>query len=208
MKEAVEGVIKFTLDHEVGEAPPADLTTPLRAWFRVLRRLELLGRDPHRYQGYAYGNLSRRHGETFVITCSQTGGREDLHSGDFSRVLNWSLDANRLVSSGPCPPSSEALTHAALYEQVPACHFVFHVHSSAIWQNMESLGIPATDPEAEYGTPEMAEATTRLLEEMGHPGSGILGMGGHQDGILAWGETAETAGATLVALLARAYAVE
>ncbi len=199
-----EGVIKFRLEHHPDPPPEAGLTAPLRAWFRVLRRLELLGRRPDRYLGYAYGNLSRRDGSGFLITCTQTSGQERLNPDQFSRVEAWRIDANRLSSSGPCKPSSEALTHAIVYEQIPACRFVYHIHSPEIWRNMEVLELPVTDPAAEYGTPEMAVATAQILEQMGRPASGALGMGGHEDGILSWGETADAAGSLLVSLLARA----
>ncbi len=204
MTKETEGVIKFRLDHRPGPAPEATLTAPLRAWFRVLRRLELLGQRPDRYLGYAYGNLSRRDGSGFLVTCTQTSGQERLEPDQFSRVEAWNIAANRLRASGPCKPSSEALTHAIVYQRIPAARFVFHVHSPEIWRNMEALALPVTDPTAEYGTPEMAAATEAVLAGMGLPASGALGMGGHEDGILSWGETAEEAGGLLVSLLARA----
>ncbi len=204
MKEATEGVIKFTLDHEVGEAPPAELTAPLRAWFHILRRLDLLGRDPARYLGYAYGNLSRRQGNGFLITCTQTSGQDRLAPEQFTRVTGRNLEANRVHSLGPCRPSSEALTHAVVYETVPAAHFVFHVHSPEIWSRTEALALPGTDPAAEYGTPQMALATVAVLKNMGCPTQGLLSMGRHEDGIVAWGKTAGEAGCLLVSALAQA----
>ena len=204
MKEATEGVIKFTLDHEVGEAPPAELTAPLRAWFRILRRLDLLGRDPARYLGYAYGNLSRRQESGFLITCTQTSGQDRLAPEQFAQVTGWNLEANRVHSLGPCRPSSEALTHAMVYEAVPECGFVFHVHSPEIWSQAKALPLPVTDPAAEYGTPQMALATVEVLNGTGCPARGLLSMGGHEDGIVAWGKTAKAAGSLLVSALAQA----
>jgi|AMFO01.1.fsa_nt_gi Ribulose-5-phosphate 4-epimerase and related epimerases and aldolases len=208
MKATGEGVIKFRLHHEQGPPPDGAATAHLRAWFLVCRQLELLGQDPARYEGYAYGNLSCRHGGGFLVTCTQTGGKERLEAVDFSQVLAWDLAANRLHSRGPCRPSSEALTHAVIYETLPACRFVFHAHSPHVWRRAEALELPVTDPAAEYGTPEMAEATVAVLEATGHPSTGLLAMGGHEDGIVAWGETAGEAGGLLVTTLARALAME
>jgi len=206
MKGATEGVIKFTLDHEVGEAPPAQLTAPLRAWFQILRSLELLGRRSDRYEGFAYGNLSHRTGEGLLVTCTQTSGRRQLETGDFTLVSAWSLAEYRLHSIGPCSPSSETLTHAMVYDEVPEAHWVFHVHSPEIWQAAPELGMPVTDPGAEYGTPAMARAVAGALEDMGRPTQGVLSMGGHEDGILAWGTTAGETGCRLLDALAAALA--
>ncbi len=203
-KREAEGVIRFRLDHQPGGPAEAVVTAPLRAWFVVLRRLALLGRDPARYLGYAYGNLSRKVEKGFWITCTQTAGRHTLAPDHFTRVSGWDLAANRLRAQGPCRPSSEALTHAVVYEAAPSARFVFHVHSPTIWCQAEALGLAVTDPNAEYGTPAMAEETLRIIAGMGRPGTGALSMGGHEDGILAWGETAEAAGTRLVALLAAA----
>jgi len=204
MKEAAEGVVKFTVDHGVGAAPRASRSAPLRAWFRILRRLELLGRRADRYEGFAYGNLSRRTGDGLLVTCTQTSGRQRLAPEDFTRVTHWSIAGNRLRSTGPCRPSSETLTHAMVYDQVPAAHWVFHVHSPEIWQNAAGLGLPVTDPGAEYGTPAMARAVAATLESLGQPATGILAMGGHEDGIVAWGATADEAGCRLLTALAHA----
>ena len=207
MNASAEGVIKFHLEMAPGPPPPAELSASLRAWFRILRRLELLGQNPDRYLGYAYGNLSRRIGEGFIVTCTQTSGRTALTPADFTQVNGWDLTANRLAAQGPCKPSSEALTHAVIFETIPACRFVFHVHSPEIWQNMATLGLAVTDPAAEYGTPEMAEATIEQLDRLGRPSQGVLGMGGHEDGIIAWGTSAEEAGGLLTGLLGRALAL-
>jgi hypothetical protein len=50
----------------------------------------------------------------------------------------------------------------------------------------------------------MALEVQRLYRESTLSGTGILAMGGHQDGVLAFGGTAGEAGETLVRYLARA----
>ena len=206
MKQPEEGVIKFRFDHEPGAAPEESTTAPLRAWFRILRRLELVGQDPARYQGAAWGNLSRRLGSGFVVTCSQTSGRRALEADHFATVEKWWPERNRLRSRGPCPPSSESLTHAMLYDEIPRANWVFHAHTPLIWRRAEALGLPVTDPAAEYGTPEMADAVRAVVAGLGRPSSGLLSMGGHEDGVLAWGGRAEEAGCRLMEALAAALA--
>ena len=66
------------------------------------------------------------------------------------------------------------------------------------------LDIPTTDSSAECGTLEMFYIVRRLLEKQENYQKGILAMGGHIDGILTWGNTADEAGFNLLALLARA----
>jgi ribulose-5-phosphate 4-epimerase/fuculose-1-phosphate aldolase len=203
MNQQAEGVIKFHLKHEEGPAPSMEETSGLRAWFRILHRLDLLGRDPQRYLGYAYGNISQRDGDGFLISCTQTSGREQLTPQNFSRVTDFDIQANWLRSHGPCPPSSEAMTHGAVYGARPEVGAVFHVHSPDIWQQAGKLGLPKTDSSIEYGTPEMAQAVGELLDR---EAPRIFSMGGHEDGIVAWGESAEEAGSALLRVFARSLA--
>jgi hypothetical protein len=56
---------------------------------------------------------------------------------------------------------------------------------------------------ARYGTPEMAREVIRLLEDEGHPKSGVFIMLGHEEGIVAFGRSAEEAGDALLSSLSR-----
>ncbi len=107
MNHSAEGVIRFDLTHTKTPALPVEDTAGLRAWFIILRQLELLGQDPGRYLGYAYGNISTRTQGGFVISCTQTSGKTALQQEDFALVTGFDTPSNRLVSEGPCPPSSE-----------------------------------------------------------------------------------------------------
>ncbi len=202
MNHAGEGVIKFNLQHTQAPALPVEETTELRAWFRILHQTELVGQEPDRYLGFAYGNISRKTTAGFIISCTQTSGKNALLADDFSLVTGFDISTNQLQSKGPCPPSSEAMTHGAVYQAVSAAGAVFHAHSPIIWKQTRPLVIPETDPSIEYGTPEMAQAITELLEE--NPDARLFSMGGHEDGIIAWGKTPEQAGVSLIQHLARA----
>lgn len=203
MNHSAEGVIRFDLTHTKTPALPVEDTAGLRAWFTILRQLELLGQNPGRYLGYAYGNISRRTEGGFVISCTQTSGKAALQQEDFALVTGFDTRSNRLVSEGPCPPSSEAMTHGAVYQALPRGGAVFHVHSPIIWQHARTLGLPETDPAIEYGTPEMAEAVSALLE--GNKPDRIFSMGGHEDGIITCAGNTEKAGMLLIKTLAEAY---
>jgi len=79
-QENHEGVIKFHLDFREGPAPAERLLLELNAWRARFLELGLIGQDPERYEGYGFGNLSRRlpgQGENaFLISGTQTGHLE------------------------------------------------------------------------------------------------------------------------------------
>jgi hypothetical protein len=200
-----EGVVKYQLDFRPGPAPQDPRLPELQAWQQICHRLGLVGQDPARYDGLAYGNLSLRlAGGQFLISGTQTGGKPKVQAGDYARVEHCDIDANRVSASGPLPPSSEALTHAAVYRGDPAIGCVMHGHSPEIWSRAAALGLPATDPAAAYGTPAMAHEVARLLAGPRPAPSGVFMMAGHQDGVVAFGADPEGAGTALIAVLARA----
>ena len=199
-----EGVIKFELRHRPGPLPPGGGTDAIRQWFGICRALDLIGRDPARYQGAAYGNISQRAETGFLITSTQTGGQETLAPDDIAWVREADVAANRIVSQGPARPSSESLTHGQIYALAPRAGFVIHVHSPLLWRRAGGLGLPATAPDAAYGTPAMAREVERLLDQTSDNEAGAFGMGGHQDGIVVFGPTPEQAGLRLLRLYRRA----
>ena len=215
-----EGVIRFESVHEPGpleERRLGETARVLMAWREILVRLALLGQDPARYAGAGYGNLSARIGpfgdsprgrRRFLVTGSQTGERRYLTLADFCVVEEYDPTRNRVRSTGPVPPSSEALTHGALYDIAPAARVVIHVHAPEVWRRARDLGIPATRPSALNGTPELALEVQRLCREGVAASLGILVMGGHPDGVLAFGASADEAGGILLRQLARALALE
>lgn len=215
-REAVpqqEGVIKFQLDF--AEAPPAsgEQIVEINAWRRILCRLGMIGRDPDRYGGYAFGNISRRLPEAgplcrFLVSGTQTGGLDELGPEHYAEVLDCDVDANRLSARGPIRPSSEALTHAAVYVRDRQIRFVMHAHCPEIWRRAGDLSVPTTSPQAAYGTPEMAAEVARLFKYSDVRQRGIFAMGGHEDGVVSFGASAGQAGEALVDCLARALVMD
>ncbi|HET8700845.1 MAG TPA: class II aldolase/adducin family protein, partial [Nitrococcus sp.] len=111
---------------------------------------------------------------------------------------------NRIAAAGPIQPSSEALTHGAIYAVAPDITYVFHTHCPAIWQHARALGIELTAADVPYGTPEMASEVQRLLAVSDVRRRGAFAMGGHEDGVISFGPSIEAAGCAMVSLLARA----
>lgn len=208
-----EGVIKFDLEFTPAAPLSVAELASLIAWRRILHLLQLIGRDPRRYGGLGYGNISRRlppleappERRRFVVSGTQTGGLPELGPEHFAVVQECRLTLNRVVAQGPLRPSAEALTHGALYAVDPQIGFVMHVHSPELWHNAASLGLPVTKEGASYGSPEMAGEVKRLLTDTVAARMGIFAMGGHEDGIFVFGVSAEEAGSTLLRHLARAF---
>jgi ribulose-5-phosphate 4-epimerase/fuculose-1-phosphate aldolase len=204
-----EGVIKYDLRYTYTppETPPP--LAALNAWRSRLWRLQLIGRQAGRYGGIGYGNVSCRTGplnapeghRQFIISGSQTGQLAQLHARHYSVVTGWDLQLNRVIAQGPIRPSSESLTHGMLYDQDDDVRVIFHVHSPAIWQASSRLGLQHTDPAAAYGTPEMAGEVARLFREADVKQTRIFTMGGHEDGVIAFGTDPQAAGTVLVETL-------
>lgn len=210
-----DGVIQFELDHRhrAVEGTGVDrASAELTAWRDILRRTGLIGQAPERYDGYAWGNLSVRVGpatagrgrRAFLITGSQTSGLSDFGMGDCALVERWDTSANRVTSRGRSQPSSEALSHAAVYDSAPHVRAVDHAHSPVLWQAARSLRLPSTDRSAATGTPAMARAIEQCWRSGVFAERRILTMGGHEDGVLTCGRTVEEAGLALLKWLARA----
>lgn len=204
MTNKQEGVIKFKLDFKSEDIVTLDMVADLNVWRKKLFELKLIGQDPSLYGGYGYGNISRRLKQAenvFVITGSQTSHLPELKSEHYALVLESHVNENRLLAKGLTKPSSEALTHASIYIADSGINYVFHVHNAAIWEQAKKLKIPKTASDVTYGTPEMALEIQRLFNSGAINSTNILVMGGHEDGVIAFGRTAEQAGQSLINIL-------
>lgn len=211
-----EGVIKFSCQHDervLREGEHGALARELGAWRRILAQSQLIGQDPKRYGGAGFGNLSGRltppslprGRRRFLISGTQTGGLETLGLRGLCAVEEYDLRSNQVRSAGPVLPSSESMTHAAIYDLSPAIRYVFHVHCPQIWTQAERLRLPCTDTAVAYGTQEMAREVQRLYRSTSLSERRVLAMGGHQDGVIAFGHRACDAGLAVVRELALAY---
>ena len=199
-----DGVTKFVATFHHAPPPAPALLTELIHWRQQLISLSVLGQDPARYDGVGFGNVSCRHPgrpNAFIITGTQTGGMATLSPRDFAVVTAWDWAANTLTAEGGRPPSSEALTHAALYSAAPGICWVLHGHAPALWHSAERHGIPTTPANVAFGTPEMAAGVAALVANRDGRGlglPGLLAMGGHEDGVIAYGATAASTGELMV----------
>jgi ribulose-5-phosphate 4-epimerase/fuculose-1-phosphate aldolase len=207
-----EGIIKFDLDYTPAPAPDAADLAEINHWRDVLYARRLIGQDPQRYGGYGYGNISRRLPpfdapptlRRFVISGTQTGNLSELAPEHYAVVVVCEPDSNHIVAEGPIRPSSESLTHGTVYDLDADLRWVLHVHSPEIWTHARSLGLPVTDPAVPYGCPEMAAEVRRLFAETDVAMRRVFAMGGHEDGIVAFGKTPEAAADALLTCLDRA----
>lgn len=203
-----EGVIQYRLEHQWHALNNSLELRPLMAWRDILYKLELIGQHPERYDGLGYGNLSQRCPDAvaeFIISGTQTGHLPQLCSADFASVLYTAFRDNHIIATGLAQPSSEALTHAAVYQAQPAIQAVVHVHAPLIWRLTAALELAAIPASATYGSVNMAGAVYDLLQQQ--PDCRIFSMLGHEDGIVACGEDLDAACLLLIQTLARALAL-
>ena len=199
-----EGVVKYRLHHEPGSPLDASDLADLIRWHAQCWDLGVVGRDPRRYGGYAFGNISVRQGSGFIISGTQTGGREQLTAADYARILECDPGDNQVRSQGPAKPSSETLTHGEIYAAQPHIQAIIHGHAPVLWSQARDLGLPITAPDAACGTPEMAAEVRRIVQALG--ADGLLIMGGHEDGVIAYGKDLDATGARFWEALEKAKA--
>ena len=199
-----EGIIQYRLEYLPGGLPPGFNPDPLLAAFARCRKSGLIGQDPGRCAGFAYGNISQRAKPGFVISGTQTGGLRQLSPSQLAWVIAFDTAQNTLRATGPARPSSEAMSHGEVYRAAPGVDAVIHVHSPELWRDAGRLGLPITDPAAGYGTPAMAREVHHLLAA--EPDEGLIAMGGHEDGMIAYAAGMERATRLLFDALARVSA--
>jgi ribulose-5-phosphate 4-epimerase/fuculose-1-phosphate aldolase len=190
-----EGVIKFKLTLKRGPAPEQPLVIALEKWRALFYKLGLIGEYPNEKIGF--GNLSSRLDKAFIITGSQTGHLPHLQPHHYTKVTACDLKKGSVTAAGLIPPSSESLTHFAIYEANASVNYVFHVHHQKLWNLMIAGDYDAIPESVGYGTTEMARAAQKLMQDRSN---GIFVMKGHEDGVIAYGTTAEEAGRNILEL--------
>jgi len=189
----VSEYIKFSCERVAAEITSFEGLAELNAHRRKLRQLGLIGVDPN---GIGFGNLSVRDGATdnFYITGSATGGRRELALADCAKVVACDFERNCVRYEGSALPSSESLSHAAIYKSDVTAGAVIHCHDSKLWAAVLNEA-PTTSKAADYGTAEMANEIVQLFTRTDVPK--IIAMAGHEAGILTFGKDLEEAFAAL-----------
>jgi len=188
--------LKFTCERTNAEFTPFDRFAELNAYRRQLRELRLIGVDSN---GVGFGNLSVQDGATknFYITGSATAGIPELTLADCAKVLAYDFERNWVGYEGSTIPSSESLTHAAIYESDAKVGAVIHCHDSRSWAVILNQ-VPTASKTVRYGTPEMAYEIMRLFRVTDLHSRKILAMAGHEGGIVTFGRDLEEAFAVLM----------
>jgi ribulose-5-phosphate 4-epimerase/fuculose-1-phosphate aldolase len=183
--------VKFTYQRARGDMAPFDALAELNACRRKLLEQRLIGLNAN---GIGFGNLSIRDGvsRNFYITGSATGRLPDLTPTDCVRVVAYDFARNWLRYEGVAIPSSESLTHAAIYESDPSTSAVIHCHDSVLWRALLDR-VSTTSKAVSYGTQEMAYEIMRLFKGTDLRSCKILVMAGHEGGIVAFGKNFEDA---------------
>lgn len=176
-----EGYIKFRCVHEPGPAPEHPAWEALNELRSDLVKAGLVGVLEN---GVGYGNLSLRADNGFVVTATATGHIPVLGREGYCLVTRCDIDTNTVWSSGPAQASSEAMTHAAVYEASPVTGCVIHLHHAGLYGQLMAGKAPATAPEAAFGTPDMARSVAELVRQ--HPADGVIAMTGHPDGFIMY----------------------
>ena len=190
-----EGNIKFNCNWVKAGPVSENHIMDINIWRDKLYIIGLIGADNN---GIGFGNISIRYkNRTFFITGSATGGFKKLNGSHYVLVDEYDLLQNSLTCTGPIRASSESLSHAAIYECSPETNAVIHVHNIDMWEDL-IYKVPTTSDSVLYGTPEMANEIKRLFIESSLPVEKILVMGGHKEGIIAFGTTPEEAGKILL----------
>jgi L-ribulose-5-phosphate 4-epimerase len=197
-----EGYIKYDLDWRPGPATHVATARELDRWRRPLFAAGLIGH--YEELGIGYGNISHRCGTAgqFLISGTQTGHLPETDERHYALVTGVDIDANRVRCEGPVKASSEAMTHAAIYALDEHIGAVVHVHNEALWRRHRG-DLPTTDAKVAYGTPQMAHEFARLYDETEFDRIGIAVMAGHDEGLVSFGTTLQSAATRMLSLARR-----
>jgi len=194
-----EGYIKFNChrNQRTVNFPPKAIEQ-LNHWRSKLYQQQLIGIYP---DGIGFGNISIRLNKEnqFIVTGSATGQFSVTGPEHYARVDSFHIATNEVWCSGQVRASSESLSHAVVYKTLPEVNAVVHVHDLKQWEKWKNV-LPTTDEQITYGTPEMAVEIARLLSLPANREKGIIIMGGHREGILAFGKSLEEACGILLSL--------
>ena len=199
MKVIDDGVIKYDRSNfSLSEPIPKEEYMQLEYWRKKLYDLNLIGE--YKDQGVGFGNMSMLKNyqhiieskvPQFIITGTQTGRHPNLTGSHYTRVTDYEISKLKIYMMGSIEASSEALTHAAIYEANSNIKVIFHIHSSFIWNGMIKDSSDFTHESIPYGTVEMAEATQKCV---GQKNAGSFCMHGHEDGVVVYGGSLDEVG--------------
>ena len=198
-----EGYVKYRSLWTKAPAPHAAAAEELEAWRQPLYAAGLIGE--YKEHGIGYGNISVRCGEPgqFMISGTQTGHLATTDKSHYALVTSWNVHSNLVCCVGLVQASSEAMTHAAIYQLDQHIGAIVHVHSGDLWSRFLN-GLPTTASDVPYGTPAMANEFRRLYLDTDFRKTQLAVMGGHEEGIVSIGTTLKQAAERILRLQAGA----
>jgi L-ribulose-5-phosphate 4-epimerase len=184
-----EGYIKFNcILEKINIEISANLLDDLNRYRTKLVNMNMIGKIQ---DGPGFGNISaKKNDSAFYISSTNTGHLKQLKSGQVSLVTKVNIAQNTVWSMGLLAASSESMSHAVIYKICPEVNSVIHIHHKGLWKTYKTK-LPTTHSSVPYGTPEMTLEITRLLHE--NKECRLLILGGHEDGIIAFGDNMQEA---------------
>lgn len=184
--------IKFNCVWKKSKPLPEKEINELNFWRQKMFSAGLICADS---DGVGLGNISLRIPKTnnFIVTGTGTGSIKCLDGSHYTKVISYDFGKNELTCEGPVKASAESFSHAAIYQSWLDANVVIHAHSMKLWKSLFGK-VPTTSKKAAYGTPEMAYEIIKLFRETDVRKKGIIVMGGHEEGLLAFGKCLDDAG--------------
>ena len=84
-------------------------------------------------------------------------------------------------------PSSECITHGAIYSLDKEINAVVHIHNEKLWNFMLENDLLSTN-DTPYGTPEMVEDVINIYKDIDVLSNNVFVMKGHFEGIVSFGK--------------------
>jgi ribulose-5-phosphate 4-epimerase/fuculose-1-phosphate aldolase len=109
-----------------------------------------------------------------------------MDASHYALVTDVDIRHNTLYCRGPVVASSESMSHAVIYQELPWVGGVIHIHHLGLWERLLHR-CPTTDATATYGSPEMADSIRALIRTTTLPEERLFVMEGHREGIFAFG---------------------
>lgn len=184
-----DGVIKYQAIHKDSSVP---VHLYLNQLDEVRTKLFDMGLVGVYSDGIGYGNVSIRNEAGCIISGTATGSIRVLGARGYCYVRAFDLMQNTVKTEGPVLASSESMTHCAIYQANSSVQCVLHIHNRELWLKLLDHGCKSTPAHIPYGTPQMAVSMATLVAANLGP-SNLLVMAGHDEGIVAYGHTINSA---------------
>lgn len=171
---------KFKTDLVGKDVPTDPLIDQLKYWADQFLKL---GLAPDHGEG-AFGNLSFRVKDGFIITCTRFGKNDVDSPQAYVKVLSVDYKHQEVKAQGQREPSSESMLHQAVYDKRSDVNAIFHGHYDAILNDDRFIH---TKKQEQYGTIELVNSVLDVLAQ-----NNFIVMTGH--GFLALGKNLDEAG--------------